>query len=233
MIEHPDQHVPSTAFAATEEGLRKRCALATLDVASFSRPLARCDLSNCRGMCCYDGVYVDRPTAELLETLAVERAADFATMGLSLPEQIIIEDIWCPSNLVTDQKTALRQFGFAAAVDGYPPHFRQTACVFLLEDGRCGLQVLAERDRKHPWYYKPFPCWLHPISLTETEITIHSDATDPYLFPWYDGYVGKTFCGRTCTGGAAAAELLEDEISFLSQILGRNLLSELVDSPRS
>ena len=179
-------------------------------------------------MCCYDGVYVDDHTAEVLKKLAAERAADFRKMGLSLPEQIITRDVWCPSSLVTDQKTALRGFSFSTAVDGYPTHFRQTACVFLLEDGRCGLQVLSEWDQKHPWYYKPIPCWLHPISLTESEITIDSQLTDPYVFPWYDGYVEKTFCGRTCTDGAAAAHILEAEIAFLGQILDRNLTGEIL-----
>src|SRR5690349_15418046 len=141
MKDHQDPRATSTAFPHTEQELRKRCASAVVDVPSFDRPLGRCDLSACRGMCCYDGVYVDDHTAEVLEKLAAERAADFSRMGLELPEQIIIEDIWCPSNLVTDRKTALREYAFATVVDGYPKHFRQTACVFLLEDGRCGLQV--------------------------------------------------------------------------------------------
>ena len=208
-----------TAFAETEKKLRERCATVEFDTPSLTRKLGRCELSHCRGMCCYDGVYVDEDTGRVLETLAVVRAADFRDMGLDLPPQILEKDRWRPSGLVTDYRTALKPFPFAAAVDGYPAHFRQTACVFLIEDGRCGLQALAERDGRHPWFYKPIPCWLHPISVSETGVTVHDELTDPYRFPWYDGYVTRTFCGRTCPEGAPAAEVLSDELTLLRQIL--------------
>jgi len=172
-----------TAFDKTEVALRERCATAEFDAPSFDRKVARCDLSHCRGMCCYDGVYLDENSVDVIRKLAVERETDFRDMGLDLPEQVIMEDRWCPSTLVTSQKTALKEYPFAAIVDGYPAHFRQTACVFLLGDGRCGLQVLAEWDGKHPWYYKPLLCWLHPIALTPESITLPDALTDPYIFP--------------------------------------------------
>jgi hypothetical protein len=223
---------PLTAFEKTEERLRECCAAAEFDVPSFNRKLARCDLSSCRGMCCYDGVYVDEHTGQVLEKLALERKADFQRMGLDLPERILVEDRWRPSTLVTDRRTALREFPFASVVDGYPAHFRQTACIFLLADGRCGLQVLAGWDGKHPWYYKPIPCSLHPISISPEAITVHDELTDRYRFPWYDGYVVRTFCGRTCSEGRPAMELLEDELAFLAAILARDIIGPASGEPR-
>ncbi len=201
------------------------------DLPSFTRKLARCELSRCRGMCCYDGAYVDEDTGRVLEELAVDRAADFRDMGLDLPERVLEKDRWRPSGLVTDYRTALKPFPFAAIVDGYPAHFRQTACVFHLEDGRCGLQVLAEQDGRHPWFYKPMPCWLHPIAVSETGVTVHDEETDPYRFPWYDGYVTRTFCGRTCAEGSAAGEVLSEELALLRRILARD--DQALDQPAS
>jgi hypothetical protein len=208
-----------TAFPGAESALRAHCAGAALDAPSFARRLARCDLARCRGMCCYDGVYVDEDTGAVLARLAVERRADFQAMGLALPDRILVTDRWRPSPLVSDQRTAVREFPFAAVVAGYPAHFRQTACVFMLEDGRCGLQVLSEKDGRHPWFYKPIPCWLHPIAIGETGITVHDEETDPFRFPWYDGYVTQTFCGRTVADGARAADVLAEELSFLQRIM--------------
>ncbi len=213
------RHVALTAFAKTEERLRQSSATLAVDARSFTRKLERCDLAHCRGMCCYDGVYVDEDTGRVLKTLAVERAADFREMGLELPGEILEKDRWRPSSLVSDYRTAVKPFPFAAIVDRYPAHFRQTACIFLIEDGRCGLQVLAEEDGLHPWFYKPIPCWLHPIAISESGVTVHDEVTDPFRFPWYDGYVARTFCGRTCPEGVAAADLLQDELTLLRRIL--------------
>ena len=47
-----------TAFPRTEAHLRRTLAAAPLHVASLRRPLRRCALERCRGMCCYDGVYL-------------------------------------------------------------------------------------------------------------------------------------------------------------------------------
>jgi hypothetical protein len=99
--------------------------------------------------------------------------------------------------------------------------------VFLLKDGRCGLQVLSEADGKHPWYYKPFTCWLQPIKLSEHAIRLYDENTDPNILPNYDGFVSRTFCGRTEDSGRPAAEMLVEELKFLGKLLGRDLLSDV------
>jgi hypothetical protein len=47
-----------TAYPDDEAVLRRRLASAPVDVHSFRRPLKRCDIAHCQGMCCHDGVYV-------------------------------------------------------------------------------------------------------------------------------------------------------------------------------
>ena len=92
---------------------------------------------------------------------------------------------------------------------------------------RCGLQVLACRDGKHPWYYKPLSCWLLPIKISDSEIHLYDCASDPFRFPDYDGFVSRIFCGQTSDCGLPAAEVLKPELEFLGRILHRNLISEV------
>jgi hypothetical protein len=112
-------------------------------------------------------------------------------------------------------------------LEDYPVHFNETACVFLLNDGRCGLQILSERDGKHPRYYKPFTCWLQPIKLSDSAVRLYDETTDPNKLPDYDGFVIRTFCGRTEECGQPAAEVLKEEIDFLGDLLDRDLLAEV------
>jgi hypothetical protein len=217
-----------TAFADAEASLAERCAAAAVDGAAFRRKLARCSLARCRGTCCYDGVHVDAEAADIIQRLAVDRAEDFARMGLSLPDDVIVQQQW--RGLPPQTKTAVKPFPFSSVVGDYPAHFNDTACVFLLEDARCALQVLAEADGKHPWHYKPFGCWLHPISLSSSAITLPDDTTDPFRLPGYDGFASKTFCGRNCDDGEPAADVLRTELEFLGRLLRRDLFEEMTRS---
>ena len=213
-----------TAFGRAEASLRQRYADTRIDAGEFQRPLSRCALATCRGTCCYDGIAVDDDTAGVLDRLAAERATSFADMGLKLPARVIVENEWRGR---TSRKTAVRPFPFRSVVPDFPPHFDETACVFLLDDGRCGLQVLALNEGQHPWYYKPFACWLHPIKLSATGIRLYDEDTDPDRFPGYDGFACRTHCGRASSCGTAASQVLGEELEFLGRLLGRDLLGEM------
>ena len=204
--------------------MKERYANAWVDASAFELQIARCSLSTCRGMCCYDGVYVDDETAVVLKDLARTRASDFSEMGLPLPKDVIVHEEW-HDGTVSGEKTATKPFPFRSLVGEFPSHFNETACVFHLDDGRCGLQVLAENDGKHPWFYKPLTCWLHPIDISPAEITIHNELNDPLRFPDYDGYVSRTICGRECRNGSPARDVLREELDFLGQILDRDLFT--------
>jgi hypothetical protein len=212
-----------TAFPGMEEWLRATCANAELDIPAFQRRLARCDLSSCRGMCCYDGVYVDKNTAEVLPQIARARAADFGKGGVTLPDVVITEGIW--RDQTSGLKTVTRPNDFRSKVSDFPNHFDNTSCVFRADDGKCSLQTLGVGDGKHPWFYKPLTCWLHPISVSPERITIYDQKTDPYRYPDYDGFLSRTFCGRTAPLGRPAYEVLRPELEFLGGILGRDLTS--------
>ena len=211
-----------TAFGESEVALKKRYASAEIDPTEFRRNLKRCGLS-CKGMCCYGGVSVDDGTAVVLQQLATERADDFRHMGLELPETVVAPTEW---HGVVGNITALKLRPFRTLVPTYPEHFDETACCFLLEDARCGLQVLAGLDGKHPWYYKPFSCWLLPIKLSEGNIRLFDEKSDPFLFSDYDGFISRTICGQTSEGGMPAAEVLTPELEFLGRILNRDLIRE-------
>jgi len=223
-----------TAYAADEVALRGRMAGGRVDAESFRRPVARCEISTCRGMCCYDGVYVSRESAAVIQRVAKEHAEFFTGRGLQLPEEVIVEGDW--SGKRGGLKTACTPRAFSSAVEGFPPHFKDTACVFLTGDGRCSLQLLSVHLGRHPWYYKPVKCWMHPITLEGEDhavLLLHSERTDPYRFPGYAGFVSRIFCGRTCSGGSPASAVLADELTFLSRIVGRDLLAEATGAPTS
>jgi len=223
-----------TAYLADEASLRRRMAGGRVDAGSFKRLVARCEISACRGMCCYDGVYVSRESAAVIEGLVRDEAEFFAGLGLHLPGRLIVEGTWPwkPGGL----KTAVRAHAFSTTVKGFPPHFADTACVFLTEGGYCSLQLLSLHLGRHPWYYKPVKCWMHPITLEgdmQSVLLLHNERTDPYRLPGYDGFVSQIFCGRTRPGGAPASTVLAEELIFLSWIVERDLLAEAGGAPAS
>lgn len=221
-----------TAYASDEATLRRRLAHGTVDAYSFRRSVARCEISRCGGMCCYDGVYVSQESAAVITQLAETHTAFFAALGLDLPDRVIVEGNWAWKR--GGLKTAVRHRAFANTVEGYPAHFEDTACVFLTGDGRCGLQLLSVHLGRHPWSCKPVKCWLHPITLEGDEpsvLILHNEETDPYRLPGYDGFVPVIFCGKTRPDGAPAYAVLSEELIFLSRIVGRDLLAEVQWNP--
>jgi hypothetical protein len=220
---------PLTAFPQTEAALRSKLTSAPLHGDSLRRPLQHCNLKHCQGMCCYDGIYLSAEEAAVVTYLAQTKADFFRDIGLDLPRRVVIEGSW--ENLVSGPKTAVAPRPFSRQVEGFPAHFNDTACVFLLQDGRCGLQVLSEVCGQHPWYYKPTGCWLHPLTTDYSDrpgLGMYDEAMDPCCLPHYDGFCARTFCGRTADAGQPAYKVLRGEIDFLGRIVHQNLFAELV-----
>ena len=221
-----------TAYPEEEAELRRRLDGGRVDAGSFRRRVARCEISACRGMCCHDGVYLGRESAAAVERVAREHAEFFADLGLRLPDRLIVEGDWPWKR--GGLKTAVRPRPFSGMIGGYPAHFPDTACVLLAQDGRCSLQLLSMRLDRHPWYFKPIKCWMHPITLegeARATLLLHDEQSDPYRFPGYDGFVSRIFCGRSRADGRPASSVLAEELAFLSRIVGRNLLAEAQATP--
>ena len=215
-----------SAYPETERKMRKELTMLNTCIETLNQPIERCDLSICRGMCCYDGVYVNDEAAHVIQKIATEKSGFFRNLGLILPENVIVYAEW--RGEISGKKTAIRFEPFSRNVPGYPRHFEDTACVFHMQDGRCGLQALSVFEGLHPWYYKPIGCWMHPLTLSSTkELLLYDDQDDPYQFPDYAGYVSKTFCGRTLPKGQPANEVLAEEIDFLSLIVDQGVSGEI------
>ena len=219
------------AADAINEQLRRTCGSSPIDGKAFARRVASCSLADCKGMCCYDGVYVDAPTEAAITALVDSRRSDFVAMGLNLPEAVVVDGDWLGQT--NARKTARRAWDASAAVADYPKQFTQTTCVFHLDDGRCGFQVLAMQDGVHPWTYKPHPCWLFPITIQYGKIALYDEIADPTRHDGYEGFVAGTRCGRTCSDGRPAIEIVAQELRYLGTILGRELIAEVNDQRES
>ena len=225
-----------TAFSQDEAEHRQKLNEAPIRFESFTRKLKRCALQRCRGMCCYDGVYVSQHAAVVIADVCRLEADFFNSVGLALPEDVIVEGVW--QGAVDGLKTAVKPQPFSVSVSGWPGHFNDTACVFLDTEGRCGLQLLSVKLGQHPWTYKPFGCWLHPIATADQgqpALVLLDEEHDPHSLKDSDyvGYVSCTHCGATEPTGSPAYEVLADEITFLGKIVGRRFLEEVRQFARS
>jgi hypothetical protein len=221
-----------TAHTETANYIAQLVRDAKLNIPALSKPLSRCDLSQCQGTCCHDGVYLDTDEAETIRNLTNTKREFFEKLGLNLPEQTVIYGKWREES--AGPKTATRAEAMSEKTADYPAHFADTQCVLMLDDRRCSLQVLAESEGLHRWYYKPFTCWLHPLSIggsqSQSEITLHDRESDPHNFPDYDGFVSRTPCGQIRECGQPAWQVLDEEFAMLEQISGRNLRHEIAIS---
>lgn len=223
-------HRAIAAYEETIHWLGELVAGMELDISALRRPLRRCQLEKCGGTCCYDGAYLGSEEADVVRGVVDDSRDDFVRLGLDLPDQVIVFGSWQGS--LAGPKTATKPTSMRERVADYPFHFPETSCVFLLEDARCSLQVLAQERDLPPWYYKPVTCWMHPLTVEGIEggspvLTLHGEENDPQRFEGYDGFVSRTHCGRTCEGGEPAYQVLGEELRFLGSLASRDLLAEI------
>ena len=223
-------HCAIAAYQKTLDWLGEVVSGMVLDIEALQRPLQRCRLSDCGGNCCHDGAYLGEEEANVIRGVVTTSRSDFERLGLDLPEQTVVFGSWQGS--LSGPKTATRPSPMKDRIGEYPPHFPDTACVFLLNDARCALQALALERSLPPWFYKPVTCWLHPLTIEGIDedrpvLTLHSVADDPQRFEGYDGFVSRTHCGRTCEGGEPGYRVLSDELRFLGGLAERDLIAEI------
>lgn len=180
---------------------------------SYKTKLSGCDLKECKGMCCYDGIYLLDGEEGYLKEIVAEYKDFFAF----LPEEFIAEGDW--KNYPVGKKTAVRDY------DGYPKdfpsHFKKTKCVFAYDDGRCSLQALAEELGIHKWTFKPTGCWMFPLDLKDGRIfpnPVEQKNTLDTVDSNYPAFHTYTKCGHHSEDGEAWQEALSDEVDHLKKL---------------
>lgn len=201
-----------------------------LDFDALHQPLRRCDLRQCQGTCCHDGVYLSSEEAGVIREVSDEVGSFLESSSWNLPKKTVVYGRW--RDVASGPKTEVREAPEREGISEYPEHFPKTSCVFLLPDSRCALQVWASEKGLHPWHFKPLTCWLHPLSIRggidhKPCLTLYNQNTDPQRYEDYDGFSCRTHCGRLEIGGEAAWRVLREELEVLGEIGGRDLIAEL------
>mgnify|MGYP005847313993 CR=1 FL=1 len=198
-----------THFRETAARLAHLLVEAAVDHEAFERPMKPCRLTVCRATCCHDGVVLSAEEAGYLS-------------GEAEGEGVIRtrEGKW---------RTEVRSAGPGELAADFPAHFPRTRCHFLDEQHRCRWQLKSVAEGRHPWFYKPISCWMHPLVLQEEGgrpvLTVVSREEDR------DGFASHTPCGAVQEGGVAARECLRAELDMLGEISGRDFYGELNAPP--
>lgn len=171
--------------------------------------LAACDIDQCEGRCCYDGVYLQPGEEEFLRELV----ARVPELRAAVPEEFVVDGYWDGESL--GRKTATRPSTYRSA--DFPAHFTRTRCVFGDDRGYCELEKFARRNGQHPWSYKPTTCWMFPLQDDEGVVAepVRGPEDDPYRTPDYPGYASCLPCGRHDPAGKPWRESLQREITWL------------------
>lgn len=174
--------------------------------------LASCDIEQCEGMCCYDGVYLEPQEEDFLRELV----AKVPQLRAGLPEEFIVDGHWEGEYL--GRKTATRPEQYRS--QDFPAHFTRTRCVFGDSRGYCTLESFARARGVHPWTFKPGVCWMFPLDVGDDgqlEPPPVSPQDDPWRTDDHPGYATTTGCGRHRDNGIPWREALATEIEYLQR----------------
>jgi hypothetical protein len=180
--------------------------------------LSVCDITQCEGRCCYDGVYLAPGEEEFLRTLV----ARVPSLAARLPAEFIVDGYWDGKPM--GRKTATRPESYKSA--DFPAHFTRTRCVFGDSQGFCELEKFARGRNQHPWTFKPTTCWMFPLQDEDGEVAepVRDAADDPYYTEKYPGYASCVPCGRHDAAGLPWRKAIAREIAYLEQALQLPLL---------
>ena len=209
-----------TANWRSEARIAKQLQVAEFDTEAFEAALSPC--SNCAGVCCSHGFYPEDDEREDLLQILKEKEDALIKIGVKKPASWFVDE--AHPDFGTVQRVALQERAFLKNVSNYPKHFPDTACVFLLDNARCALQVLAMEEGKHKWFYKPILCSLFPVVVDEKDdesigITVYDPSRSEIPRPEYDGFNADTPCGtihkKHTPHTIPAKEVLKEELEFL------------------
>lgn len=189
-----------SAFPQSIAQLARQLQEAAVDHEAFEMPLPLCRLHECKATCCHDGV-----------VLSDEEVGVLGHDVISLPDG--------------RKKTRTIATTSDQRADDFPEHFPNTRCVFLDDQYRCQWQLKSVSEGKHPWFYKPISCWMHPLLIENQDgrplLTIRRLEHDVTNFATH------TPCGRMTSGAQPARKTLKMELEMLTEISGRDFLREL------
>ncbi|BCU76739.1 hypothetical protein [Luteolibacter sp. LG18] len=212
------------AFTSLQQELARQVREARVDHEAFAMPLKICELAECRATCCHDGVFLEPEEREIIGEVIGSHADQLARYGWEAPEifQRLPDGRWKSVTLPDDAPAA-----------AFPAHFPKTRCVFLDAEHRCVLQRLAMDEGRHPWFWKPVSCWMHPVILKPGRrgerpvLTLATPDHDPAAHPGYPGFSAFTPCGMSCGGGPPARQTLRAELELLGELADREVTGEL------
>lgn len=135
---------------------------------------------NCKGMCCYDGVYLSEKDIQNIDECINKYSNEFIDK-----EYIEISDWKDYKGLKKTKAIQLKKYR-----NDYPKHFTQTRCFFQNEDtGKCKLQEIALEHGEDKWKYKPLSCCSFPLRKRNNKIELlEQKENDPNIYEDYDGY---------------------------------------------
>ncbi len=122
-------------------------------------PMVRCKLRDCHAACCIYGVWVDKLEVEkILQNAAI--------ISPEMPEKWRNIVDWFDGPEDIDERVPSGKVIHTCVVD-IKKRYGGSCCVFLRSDHKCALQTAAIKAGKHPWFFKPYYCILHPLDLDE------------------------------------------------------------------
>jgi hypothetical protein len=169
-----------------------------------------CDIDECQGRCCYDGVYLQGAEEQFLRDLL----ARVPELAAKVPAEFVVDGYW--DGELMGRKTATRPEQYSAA--DFPAHFTRTRCVFGDTRGFCELEKFARGRGQHPWSFKPTTCWMFPLQDEDGKAVepVRGPEDDPYRTPEYPGYACVVPCGRHDAAGQPWRKALTREIGHLT-----------------
>jgi len=179
--------------------------------------------NKCRAECCSHGARIEADEAERLTEFVGAHPVFFAHLDrvsealvpVETPEhgRVYFTEVVTPDGA---GKSGIRR-AMAAGQTFNTDDYRDSMCVFALDDLRCSLQVASVALGLHPWTFKPTGCWLFPLKYGVHEAP---DGKKYYRLDWAGTErpeVANYPCSRLVPGGERASEVLREEIAHFKR----------------
>lgn len=131
----------------------------------------RCVLTECRGACCVDGIWVDVGHVQRILAHADAIAPHLSDEYRGDPDRWFGDDTWEHNDFPSG-------IGIPTATGPRPGDPARNGCVFLRTDHGCGLQVASEALGLGWPGLKPFDCATYPILRSEGELVFDEKSPD-------------------------------------------------------